>query len=519
MSSSSSPFANSSNPFLTANGQNPFGEVSQEPVEGKATYAMIPSGSVDASEVESTSSAIEVIVRWDDAILHIDHLTPGKSFFVGEESADVVVPADKLGMPRAALVVAEGGHNVAVILPGATARITTAGRSLELGDAVAEGIAIPSTSLTGAYMVRLSNDVRVKSSLAGFSFEVASVPAGKKVAGKSRGDKKAFGAQALSFGLHGAIAAALFAFMPALAATEDGTMSEDQSYMLKAMLQAEAEKEKETPDLKGGEEQTASDSGQSGAAAAGEKGALGSNVSKASNKSYAVTGGAKERTLSRQEALADAHNFGMVGLLASSNSANGPTSVWGDVANGPDSMAANGNMFGDAHGDAYGPGGLDMSGTGESGGGKWLGIGLDGIGTIGRASGNCIGENCNGFGNFTGRLQSTHKVGTPKVRMSSPTVGGRLPPEVIQRVVRQNFGRFRGCYENGLRSNPNLTGRVSVAFTIGRDGAASGAQNAGSDLPDNGVVSCVVKQFYGLSFPAPEAGIVTVSYPISFSPN
>ena len=37
-------------------------------------------------------------------------------------------------------------------------------------------------------------------------------------------------------------------------------------------------------------------------------------------------------------------------------------------------------------------------------------------------------------------------------------VNGRLPPEVIQRIVRQNFGRFRLCYENGLRNNPNLAG-------------------------------------------------------------
>ena len=94
----------------------------------------------------------------------------------------------------------------------------------------------------------------------------------------------------------------------------------------------------------------------------------------------------------------------------------------------------------------------------------------------------------------------------------------RLPPEVIQRIVRQNFGRFRLCYENGLKNNPSLTGRVSVRFVIGRDGAVSNVGNGGSDMPDSGVVSCVVRSFYGLSFPQPEGGIVTVVYPISFSP-
>jgi hypothetical protein len=36
-------------------------------------------------------------------------------------------------------------------------------------------------------------------------------------------------------------------------------------------------------------------------------------------------------------------------------------------------------------------------------------------------------------------------------------------------------------------------------------------------LPDPGVISCVVQAFYGLSFPAPDNGIVRVSYPIMFS--
>ena len=97
-------------------------------------------------------------------------------------------------------------------------------------------------------------------------------------------------------------------------------------------------------------------------------------------------------------------------------------------------------------------------------------------------------------------------------------VAGRLPPEVIQRIVRQNFGRFRPCYENGLRKNPNLAGRVSVRFVIGRDGVVSQVANGDSNMPDGSVVSCVVRSFYGLSFPQPEGGIVTVTYPIMFSP-
>ena len=89
---------------------------------------------------------------------------------------------------------------------------------------------------------------------------------------------------------------------------------------------------------------------------------------------------------------------------------------------------------------------------------------------------------------------------------------------MIRRIVRQNFGRFRACYESALLKNPSLAGRVTTRFVIGRDGAVSNVANGGSDLPNASVVSCVTRAFYGLSFPQPEGGIVTVTYPIAFSP-
>ena len=114
--------------------------------------------------------------------------------------------------------------------------------------------------------------------------------------------------------------------------------------------------------------------------------------------------------------------------------------------------------------------------------------------------------------------RSGRRFRAPQVRMGAVSVSGRLPPEVIHRIVRQNFGRFRLCYENGLRGNPNLQGRVAVRFVIGRDGATSNVGNGGSDVPDMNVVRCVMRQFQGLEFPQPEGGIVTVVFPIMFSP-
>ena len=104
------------------------------------------------------------------------------------------------------------------------------------------------------------------------------------------------------------------------------------------------------------------------------------------------------------------------------------------------------------------------------------------------------------------------------LREGATTVNGRLPPEVIQHVVRTHFGGFRRCYEDALTHNAHLRGQVSVRFVIAKDGKVSDVRDAGSTLPDPAVIACVVKGFGDLSFPAPDGGIVTVVYPISFSP-
>jgi hypothetical protein len=101
---------------------------------------------------------------------------------------------------------------------------------------------------------------------------------------------------------------------------------------------------------------------------------------------------------------------------------------------------------------------------------------------------------------------------------ASSAAAGRLPPEVIQHAVRGKFGVLRACYETGLKANPKLAGRVSVRFVIGKEGTVTTATDGGSDLGDPAAVKCVVDAFLGFTFPAPSGGIVTVTYPIAFSP-
>ena len=223
-----------------------------------------------------------------------------------------------------------------------------------------------------------------------------------------------------------------------------------------------------------------------------------------------------DSAIARQEALREAAEFGMFGLLNADGGA--PKSPWGrENALGNDPMSARGNMWGDAIGDSYGAGGLGLTGTGAGdggGGGRGEGIGLGNIGTMGHGSGLGSGQ---GYG--SGGLGGHAHARAPKIRQGTTTVNGRLPPEVIQRIVRQNFGRFRLCYEQGLLKDPKLTGMVATKFVIDTQGAVtSAARDASTTMSDASVVSCVTRAFSSFSFPQPEGGIVTVVYPVIFEP-
>jgi hypothetical protein len=527
------PFAAAADPFAY---NNPFAqkaptvdEVPHDAPEGSYTYTLVKSApDVPSEEVEIPAASVEVMILWDTMVLHVSHLTPPRSFYVGEEegknfTCDYFIPSEKLGTTRAPIVLADRGGSVSVVLlPRAQGTIEIAGQpKMSVQQAIDSGRTQPCAELSGAHQISLPSGSKAKIELNGLIFQVSAVNAGRVVAGHFQVDTQGLLYTGLSLAVHAGLLAAMAFFMPPLGATDEDGISADQQYLIQQYLQAAAEKEMEEKETEQVAENNADNKeGGTGTRAKGEEGSMGNPNTKDTGKRYGVQGPADNADphIARAAALRDAAEFGMIGLLNSGagGDPNAPTAPWGrDDSLGNDPLSARGNMWGNDIGDAFGAGGLGLSGIGEGGGGRGEGIGLGSIGTIGHGAGTGTGQ---GFGSGHGRLGGSHRTKPPQVRMGATQVSGRLPPEVIQRIVRQNFGRFRLCYENGLRNNPNLTGRVSVRFVIGRDGAVSQVANGGSDMPDGGVVGCVVRAFYGLSFPQPEGGIVTVTYPIMFSP-
>ena len=119
----SSPFGAAVSPFGEAfGGASPFApapvdDVPPDAPEGSYTYQMIKGGApVPSEEVESAATAVEVMVLWDQSVLHVSHLSPPRPFYVGEEQGrnvgcDYFVPAEKLGTTRAPIVLALPGRS------------------------------------------------------------------------------------------------------------------------------------------------------------------------------------------------------------------------------------------------------------------------------------------------------------------------------------------------------------------------------------------------------------------------
>ncbi len=120
--------------------------------------------------------------------------------------------------------------------------------------------------------------------------------------------------------------------------------------------------------------------------------------------------------------------------------------------------------------------------------------------------------------------------GDPRKLLATP---GRIDPAKIQTVVRERFEDLQKCYEDGLKRDPKLAGKVSIRFVIDRDGKVSSAENAASlpippdaiappsssatpSIADPKLVDCVLAITRRLQFPKPEGGTVTVVYPFVF---
>lgn len=205
----------------------------------------------------------------------------------------------------------------------------------------------------------------------------------------------------------------------------------------------------------------------------------------------------------------DALNAGVLPLLSQLRGGGGAMARVLSGAVDTELQTALGQLQGNATSVAMGASGLGVRGTGPGGG---PGGGVVGLGQLGRGPDGPGGTGVD----LNGRPRRATRLPPGEPVLDDGNQG--LTRDEIARVMRHVMGQYRYCFERALAADPNVAGKVVLAFSIGPDGLVRVANVAESTLDHSDVEACTVKVTARLRFPAPRGGgQVMVSYPLVFS--
>ncbi len=101
-------------------------------------------------------------------------------------------------------------------------------------------------------------------------------------------------------------------------------------------------------------------------------------------------------------------------------------------------------------------------------------------------------------------------------------VGGGGAPvrsdESLLAVVRRYAPAIQFCYENELKKQPGLRGKVIVALTVAADGSVSAVRVVEDGLAAPAVLDCALAQMRAWRFAAVDGGAATFQVPFLFTP-
>ena len=230
------------------------------------------------------------------------------------------------------------------------------------------------------------------------------------------------------------------------------------------------------------------------AAASKPSGGGGAKASGGSNKSAGSVGDKQAAALAAQ---ADAMQMQMLAALGGGPSTQGALNR-SDIPPVDLSQAA-----GSSAGVAHGTGDLKVGGGGGAvqGGGKGGGLGSLGGGTKGTGDGSAGGE---------------RKVEGPKADAQIGGTSASVPVSDADRVIAGLRPRFKQCYQVGLNSDPNMSGKVVISAKVGPNGEVSSADIASNSGLSPSVASCIANVVKRAQFNAPGGGGSTLQIPVTF---
>lgn len=91
------------------------------------------------------------------------------------------------------------------------------------------------------------------------------------------------------------------------------------------------------------------------------------------------------------------------------------------------------------------------------------------------------------------------------------------PVAEIKEAIKAVLPAIRACFDEGLKENRELEGRLTVEFKGGKDGAPEGVRILKDELGAAAVAACIMAKIKDVRLP-PSATGKTVAYPFVFSP-
>jgi outer membrane biosynthesis protein TonB len=212
---------------------------------------------------------------------------------------------------------------------------------------------------------------------------------------------------------------------------------------------------------------------------------------------------AVERKAARAAAVAKAvQSKGILKVLG----ALGPGTARGAVAD----VFGSGGGMGDVASALSGAGGVAVATDPGAGGGR-KGGGEGGAASIGELA--TTGGGKVGLGTKT-EVRVSGSVAAEEAEVDSSDID----QSKLGAFVRARMGLIKACYENALKRNPRIKGKISIRFTILETGGLADVSAAQNSLGAPEVAACIINTMRSWRTQFRPSGPVTVEYPFVFQP-
>ncbi|HSM92457.1 MAG TPA: AgmX/PglI C-terminal domain-containing protein [Anaeromyxobacteraceae bacterium] len=184
----------------------------------------------------------------------------------------------------------------------------------------------------------------------------------------------------------------------------------------------------------------------------------------------------------------------------------GPGTGGGAVA---DVFGAGGGMT-DVASALSGAGGVAVATDPGAGGGR-KGGGQGGAASIGSLTTSGGGQV--GYG-AKSEVKVTGSVAAEEAEVDS----AEIDQQKLGSFIKARMGLIKACYENALKRNPNLKGKIAIRFTILETGGLADLETITNTMGAADVSNCILATMRSWRTQFKPSGPVTVEYPFVFSP-